>query len=101
MEAGYGGQTMASARYGGEMVGNASLKQVESVPSILNEIEKLASELRAMSAHAADNMVGPEPEGACERPPQSSTLMNLMMDIRGKLNDAARHQRRMMNALAL
>lgn len=79
---------------------NVAIPKAPTLPSLLEEIEKLAVGLKNGALIAADNISGGIPED-CLKTEQSSTFIGKALTIRDVLREANRHQQRALDALAL
>lgn len=96
---------LGQAKYEGQIRGglDAGTKTRDTLPQLLDEIEKLAYMLRDSAESAANNLDGAVPSDVDQlaKNPGGGTIMDKARTIRYVLNTATGHQRRAMNALAL
>jgi hypothetical protein len=82
---------------------NQPAGSLESIPSVLEEVGKLAYEVRMAAEKAADALAGSVPsnqiKGDDSAPP--CTVLQKLSEIRRTLQDAIDHQQRIRNALSL
>lgn len=82
-------------------VGSASVK-ADTLPSLLEDVEKLAAQIRMMTERAANTLNGLELRpGETEKPERQDSIINKVQEIRSILRGAIENEQRVMNALAL